>query len=145
MNTQCIVGSPEGKHFKNVSNLSHSTTHCCILSVETMLNNRETDRKKSAQYKVKSQHYKWLLLITENLLKNLTNFSSTDVRICVKDATPLIAIKNCEAVLYLDVSRRYFFVCQLIIVFQFLHELKQRVVTSLDGINSRLIQKLLRE
>ena len=91
-----------------------------------MLNNRETDRKKSAQYKVKSEHYKWLLLITENLLKNLTNFSSTDVRICVKDATPLIAIKNCEAVLYLDVSRRYVFVCQLIIVFQFLHELKQR-------------------
>ena len=91
-----------------------------------MLNNRETDRKKSAQYKVKSQHYKWLLLTTENLLKNLTNFSSTHVRICVKDATPLIAIKNCEAVLYLDVSRRYFFVCQLIIVFQFLHELKQR-------------------
>ena len=33
-----------------------------------MLNNRETDRKKSAQYKVKSQHYKWLF-------KNLTNFS----------------------------------------------------------------------
>ena len=26
MNTQCIVGSPGGKHFKNVSNLSHSTT-----------------------------------------------------------------------------------------------------------------------
>ena len=26
MSTQCIVGSPEGKHFKNVSNLSHSTT-----------------------------------------------------------------------------------------------------------------------
>ena len=91
-----------------------------------MLNNRETDRKKSAQYKVKSQHYKWLLLITENLFKNLTSFSSTQVRICVKDATTLIAIKNSEAILYLDIFRRYFFVCQLIIVFQFLHELKQR-------------------
>ena len=52
-----------------------------------MLNNRETDSKKSAQYNVKSRHYKWLVLITENLLKNLTNFSSTHVRICVKDAT----------------------------------------------------------
>ena len=26
MNIQCIVGSPEGKNFKNVSNLTHSTT-----------------------------------------------------------------------------------------------------------------------
>ena len=30
MNTQCIVGSPEGKHFKNVSNLSHSTTQTVV-------------------------------------------------------------------------------------------------------------------
>ena len=71
----------------------HITFHysnCCILGVKTMLNSRETDRKKSAQCKVKSRHYKWLVLITENLLKNLTNFSTTHMRICVKDATPLV-------------------------------------------------------
>ena len=36
-----------------------------------MRNNNETDRNKSAQYKVKSRLYKWLLLITENLKKIL--------------------------------------------------------------------------
>ena len=72
MNTQCIVGSPEGypessgfsrpekpsarrvpggKHFKNVLNLSHFATQ----TVKTMRNNSETDRTKSAQYKVKSR------------------------------------------------------------------------------------------
>ena len=35
-----------------------------------MRNNSETDKNKSAQYKVKSRHYKWLLLITENILKH---------------------------------------------------------------------------
>ena len=30
MNTQCIVGSPEGKHFKNVSKTSHSTTQTVV-------------------------------------------------------------------------------------------------------------------
>ena len=66
-----------------------------------MLNNSETDRKKSAQYRVKSRPYKWLLLITENLKKDLTNFSSTHVRICAKDATPLlIMILNDHKVSY---------------------------------------------
>ena len=51
MNMQCIVGSPEGKHFKK---------NCCILRVKTIRNNSETDSKKSVQYKVKSRSYKWL-------------------------------------------------------------------------------------
>ena len=71
-------------------NITFHYSNCCILGVKTMLNSRETDRKKSAQCKVKSRHYKWLVLITENLLKNLTNFSTTHMRICVKDATPLV-------------------------------------------------------
>ena len=33
MNTQSIVGSPGGKHFKNVSNLSHSTTQAVVFTV----------------------------------------------------------------------------------------------------------------
>ena len=124
---QCIVGSPEGKHFKNVSNLSHSTTQTVVFYVRKRCGkNSETDRNKSAQYKVKSRHYKWCLLETqprpqsfslkkwvgreklfpphpffkgkalgtrlletENIKKNATNFSSTHVRICIKDATPL--------------------------------------------------------
>ena len=71
-------------------NITLHYSNCCILGVKAMLNSRETDRKKSAQCKVKSRHYKWLVLITENLLKNLTNFSTTHMRICVKDATPLV-------------------------------------------------------
>ena len=47
--------------------------------------------------------------------------------------------------LYLTVFLWLSFVCQLKIVFYFLHELRQRVVTSLDGINGRSIQTLLRE
>ena len=31
--TQCSVGSPDGKHFKNVSNLSHSTTQTVVFVV----------------------------------------------------------------------------------------------------------------
>ena len=54
-----------------------------------------------------------------------------------------------KAVMYdADISKRYFSVCHLKIVFYFLHELKQKgqgVVTSLDGINGRSIQTLLRE
>ena len=47
--------------------------------------------------------------------------------------------------LYLTVFLWLFFVCELKIVFYFLHKLKQRVVTSLDGSNGRSIQMLLRE
>ena len=36
--------------------------------------NRETDRNKSAQYKVRSRRNKWLLLITENLQKKSYQF-----------------------------------------------------------------------
>ena len=40
-----------------------------------------------------------------------------------------------SAVLYhVDISKRYFLVCHLKIVFYFLHELSKGVVTSLDGI-----------
>ena len=42
-------------------------SNCCIYRVKTMRNNNETDRNKSAQYKVKPRRYKWLLIITENL------------------------------------------------------------------------------
>ena len=35
------------------------------------------------------------------------------------------------------ISKRYFLVCHLRIVFYFLHELKQRSTLSLDGINGR--------
>ena len=56
--------------------------NCCILRVKTMRNNSKTDKNKSGQYKVKSRHYKWILLITENLfLKNPANFSSTLVKL----------------------------------------------------------------
>ena len=30
INTQCIMGSPGGNHFKNVSNLSHSTSQTVV-------------------------------------------------------------------------------------------------------------------
>ena len=55
-------------------------------------------------------------------------------------------MEKSKAILYhADISKRYFLVCHLKIVFNFLHELKQGVVTSLDGINGRSIQTLLRE
>ena len=87
MKKQCIVGSPEGKHFKNV--LKFITFHysncetCFFHSVKTMRNNSETstDRNKSAQYKIKSRHYKWLLLIAENVFKKSYQFHK--VRTCV--------------------------------------------------------------
>ena len=65
-------------------------SNCCIFRVKTVRNNSEIDRNKSAQHKVKSWYYKWLLLIT----RNPTNFSSTHGRICVKDATPLKVFVN---------------------------------------------------
>ena len=80
------VGSPEGNHFKTIVFITLHYSNYYILRVKTMLNDSDTDTKKSAQYRVKSRHYKWLLLITENLKENSTNFSSTHVRICVKDA-----------------------------------------------------------
>ena len=48
-----------------------------------MPNNNDTDSDKYAQYKVKSQSYKWLLLKTENLFKKLF------LAISRKDATTL--------------------------------------------------------
>ena len=84
MNTQCIVGSPEGKHFKNVSKfITFHYSNCCFFSVKTMQNNSETSTEgnKSAPYKVKSQHYKWLLLIAENILKKSYQFLK--LRSCV--------------------------------------------------------------
>ena len=63
-------------------------SNCFILRVKTMLNNSETDRNKSAQHQVKSGHYKWLLLMPENLWKKSYQVR-TRVRICLKDATPL--------------------------------------------------------
>ena len=54
MTTQCIVGSAEGKHFKNVSNLSHSTTQTVVFTCTNDVEYSETDR-----------NYKWLLLVTK--------------------------------------------------------------------------------
>ena len=45
-----------------------------------MLNNSETDSNKSAQYKVKSRHFKWLLLKAENLLRNSYQYISQVAR-----------------------------------------------------------------
>ena len=48
MNTQCIVGSPEGNYlFKNVSYLSHFTTQTVVFHVyqKTMLNKRDRQEK----------------------------------------------------------------------------------------------------
>ena len=55
--------------------------------------------------------------------------------------------KNKAGLYHADISKRYFSVCHVKIVFYFLHELKQGqgVVMSLDGINCRSIQTLLRE
>ena len=47
--------------------ISYHFSDCCIFLVKTMRKNSEIDRNKSTQYKVKLWHYKWLLLITENL------------------------------------------------------------------------------
>ena len=83
---QCIVESLEDKHFVNVSLLK-----LLYFSSKNNAEYQEIDRNKSVQYKVMSRHYKWLLVITENLLeKTPTYFSSMHVRICVKDALPLI-------------------------------------------------------
>ena len=50
-----------------------------------------------------------------------------------------------SAVLYhVDISKRYFLVCHLKIVFYFWHELNKGVVMSLNSINGQLIQTLLR-
>ena len=61
----------------------------------TMPNNNETDSNKYAQYKVKSQSYKWLLLITENLLKKLflaiNGEDATTLRISLKFRQKLYA------------------------------------------------------
>ena len=56
-------------------------------------------------------------------------------------------IEKSKAILYrADISKRYFLVYLLKIVFRFLHELKQRSgVSSLDSINGHSIQTLLRE
>ena len=54
----------------------------------TMPNNNDTDSDKYAQYKVKSQNYKWLLLTTENLFKKfflaISGKDATTLRISLK-------------------------------------------------------------
>ena len=48
------------------------------------------------EYSETDRNYKWLLIVKENLKKNPINFSSTHVRICVKDATPLAPCEQNE-------------------------------------------------
>ena len=67
---QCIMESPEGKqNFKLMFWIYHIPLLNLLyfMCVKMMQNNNETDRIKSAQYKVRSRQYKWLLLIRENL------------------------------------------------------------------------------
>ena len=66
MKTQFIVGSPESKKISRMFRIYHIP----LLKL-LMRYNSETDRNKSAQYKVRSRYNKWLLLITENLQKIL--------------------------------------------------------------------------
>ena len=61
--------SPEGKLISGMFRIYHIP----LLKL-LMRYNSETDRNKSAQYKMKSSHYKWLLLITENLFKKSYQF-----------------------------------------------------------------------
>ena len=89
-NMQCIVGSPEGKHFKNVSNLSHSTTRTVVFYVRKRCG--ITERQTGPNLlDTKSSHdtTNGFYLKQKIFKKNATNLSSTHVRICVKDATPL--------------------------------------------------------
>ena len=79
--TQFIVGSPEGKKISRMFRIYHIPPLKLLMRY-----NSETDRNKSAQYKVRSRHNKWLLLITENLQKNPTNFSST----CAREYLPKV-------------------------------------------------------
>ena len=71
-----------------------------------MLNNRETDRKKSAQYMYDTQ---------KTFLKNLTNFSSTHVRSWVKDATPPLRFNPIGCKLSLHITNNVFLVIFLIV------------------------------
>ena len=88
MNAQCIVGSPEGKYFRIFR--MFRIYHILLLKVLyfTMPNNNDTDSDKYAQYKVKSQSYKWLLLKTENLFKKfflaISRKDATTLRISLK-------------------------------------------------------------
>ena len=87
---QRIVGSPEGKHFKNVSNLSHPTTQTVVFYVRKRcgITARQTGRNL---LNTKSSHdtTNGVYLKQKIFKKNATNFSSTHVRICAKDATLL--------------------------------------------------------
>ena len=71
--------------------ISFHFSNCCIYRVKTIRNNNETDKNKSAQYKVKPRRYKWLLIMTENLFKKVLPISQ--VRTCV---FALRALRHCE-------------------------------------------------
>ena len=85
MKTQFIVGSPESKKISRMFRIYHIP-----LLTLLMRYNSETDRNKSAQYKVRSRYNKCLLLITEKLQKILPiSQVRALVSICLKYATPL--------------------------------------------------------
>ena len=55
-----IVGSPEGKTLQEcLEFITFHYTRCCIVCVKTMRSNSETDRNKSAQYKVNGFYRKF--------------------------------------------------------------------------------------
>ena len=90
MNTLCMWDRLKA----NISRIfwiykSHFTTQTVVYHVLKRCWRTARQRNKSAPYKVKSRHYKWLLLWQNIVFKKTTNFSSVHVRICVKDATPL--------------------------------------------------------
>ena len=87
MNTQCIVGSPEGTYlFKNVSYLSHFTTQTVVFYVyqKTMLNLHNT----------KSRHHKWLLLIILPISKVRTSVSEKELEQEIKNKGDQFRWKN---------------------------------------------------
>ena len=81
------------------ANISFITFHYSNCSCQNDAE-RQRDRQEhcSALYKDKPRHYKWLVLITKNILENPTNFSSTHVRICGKGRyAPDFYLQSCSS------------------------------------------------
>ena len=94
MNTQCIVGSHEGKHFRNISNLSLSSSQTVVFYVQKQC--WITTRQAATNlHNIKSSHNTYTNAFTYSWKssKKSVLFSGTHVFICVKkDATPLLQI-----------------------------------------------------
>ena len=71
------------------SDFHECAMYCGIAWRQTFQECFESSSKNDVEYSETEWNHRWLSLVTENLSKNPVNFSSTHVRICVKDATPL--------------------------------------------------------